>query len=606
MSILDNINSPTDLKNIPLEELPRLCHEIRKFLCDTISMTGGHLGSSLGVVELTVATMYVFNPKEDYFIWDTGHQSYVYKILTDRKHLMHTIRQEEGISGFPDPSESEYDKFVTGHAATSISLGVGLSKSFQYNNKKSFILSFIGDAAIQSGVAFEGLNQSEYCGGNFITILNDNDMSISKSTGAMHKYLISIRSSKVYQKSKNLASKFGISSTFINRVKNAIKNMMYQNNMFSFLGWNYFGPINGHDIVGLVNVFKKLQTLQNTTKPILLHVVTKKGLGYNKNTTDAGHAISKNKSEYSYSKLAAKVVENLAHKDKQIFAITPAMEIGSCLTKFKEMFSSRFIDVGISESAAVLVSAALAEQKNIPFLFIYSTFLQRGFDELIHDIAISSRPVRFIIDRSGFATEDGSTHCGFFDTSFINSIPNFIIMCPSNHTDTIKMIKAAYLINNKPSVVRIPKMNLPKEVENINFDNIEPFQAFHPEIVQKGKDILIISIGFVLEKIKKASQILKDKNINPTIMDLKFIKPLHEKIILGEFLQHKKIIIVEEAYTGGGASSLLELYHNKCNQKEKIIRVLNLKNIFYSHSSYKTFELKSCIHIDNIIDACND
>lgn len=595
---LEKINT-SNIKKIPKKKLIILSDKIREFLCIEIPKVGGHLGSNLGTVELTVALHYVFNGKKDYFIWDTGHQTYTHKILTYRQNLS-KIRQPDGLSPFTKPTESEYDKFIAGHSSCALGLAIGTSKAQEIKKENNFTIPIIGDAAMQSGVFFESLNNVSGCK-NLICILNDNEMSISKSVGALNSYIAQIKQSYFYYGTKNIFDK--LKTKLPKKVSYAlsipyrlIKKLYKKTNLFTDFGFEYIGAVDGHDVVKLVNLLSKIKKRKNLKKPILLHLITKKGKGFDEKT--GAHSVSPKKSNSTtYSKLAAEIVTNLAQSDNTVTAITPAMEVGSCLTEFKNKFPDRFFDVGIAESASVLLACGMAEQKLKPFVFIYSTFLQRAFDQLIHDVAISSLPVRFIVDRIGFSSQDGVTHNGFHDASFVNSIPNFIIMAPSNAKDVAEMINTAYFVDYKPTLIRIPKDAIKEPFETTQ----SVAEIGKAKILHRGTKICIISIGFVLSEVKIAHDILKkDYNLNPTLIDLKFIKPLDIDTLRQQIAIHDNIMIIEESYIGGGSAGILKFVNSEFNNKK--VQTLTLQDKFFDFNSQDKFYSLAGLDAKNIIN----
>ncbi len=594
---LKKINT-NNIQKIPKSKLKLLSNKIREYLCIEIPKVGGHLGSNLGSVEFTVALHYVFDAEKDYLIWDTGHQTYTHKILTYRQDLT-KIRQPHGFSPFTKPTESKYDKFVAGHSSCALGLAIGVAKAKKLTKDNHFTIAIVGDAAMQSGVFFESLNNVAGCK-NLICILNDNEMSISKSVGTLNSYIAQIKQSYLYSNTKEIFIK--ISNKLPHKFKSlaflpykTIKKFSKKHNIFTDFGFEYIGPIDGHNVATLVNLLTKIKNRKKLHKPILIHLITKKGKGFDEET--GAHAVSPSKSSgTTYSSLASKIVTSLAKNDESVTAITPAMEIGSCLTEFKNNFPDRFFDVGIAESASVLLACGMAEQKLKPFVFMYSTFLQRAFDQLIHDVAISSLPVKFIVDRIGFSTQDGVTHNGFHDASFVNSLPNFIIMAPSNPKDLIEMINASYFIDYKPTLIRIPK-NIIKQDFHITKKVAEIGKS---EVVHRGTKICIISVGFVLSEVKLAQEILQTQyNLNPTIIDLKFIKPLDLNTLRQQIAIHDNILIVEEAYTGSASSTISQLILTEYTNKK--VRILNLPDKFFDFGSQEDFTTSSGISVDGII-----
>jgi 1-deoxy-D-xylulose-5-phosphate synthase len=561
------------LKKTPKENLQQFADSIRQEVITNISKTGGHLGASLGVVELTVALHYTFNSPQDKIIWDVGHQTHPHKIITNRQQKMSTMRKAGGISGFTKRSESEHDPFGAGHSSTSISAALGIVAANNLAKNNHYTIAVIGDGAISAGMAYEALNNAETVGGKLITILNDNEMSISPAVGAMSKYLSKLVSSKSYLKTRKIIKNFSDKlpnsiGKFPRKIEKSVKDWWIGGNIFETMGFYYIGPIDGHDMDLL------LQILQNTknydfTKPILIHCITQKGKGYDKikNSSDKLHAVKafdansgeplcNKKSGQSYSAIFGQTLTDIAKKDDKIVAITAAMPSGTGLDIFAKEFpqsgsKARFFDVGIAEQHAVTFAAGLACQGFKPFVAIYSTFLQRAYDQIIHDVAIQSLPVKFMIDRAGFVGADGPTHAGSFDISFLANIPNFILMAPANAEDFIKMIKLASEINDKPLAIRYPRA----EISSDKIESIGEVKLGKGQIIHKGKEIAIISYGTTLSQALEAKKILQEKyNINLTIADAKFCKPLDEELITNLSINHQKIITIEEGGIGGFGS----------------------------------------------------
>ena len=563
MKTLDKINFPSDLKNLSLMELQKLPDEIRSFLIETISKTGGHLGSNLGVVELTLALHYVFEAPRDKIIWDIGHQAYVHKILTGRREKMHTIRQKDGISGFCSIFESEYDAFGAGHSSTSISAGLGMAISRDLNGENHNVISIIGDSSMTAGMAYEGINNAGHLGTKMIVILNDNDMSISKPVGALRNYLVGLISSNSYIKLRNVTKKITKKMHFPNmilklmkRSEIAMKEIAMGNNIFEALGFYYIGPIDGHDLQDLIHILEKIKDL-NIAKPILLHVKTEKGRGYKPaiEAKDKLHGVSKfdietgeqiKSSKTTYTDIFSQTLQFLAEKDDKIVGITAAMPSGTGLNKFAEKFPNRMFDVGIAEQHAVTFAGGMAISGHKPYCCIYSTFLQRSYDQIIHDIAIQSFPVRFIIDRAGDVGADGATHHGFYDLSMLLPIPDIILMSPSSGQELISMLKTANEINDRPCAIRYGKKAIPED-ENLDISSIEPMEIGKMLEVRcdENAEIAVIFYGDVREKLQNLLENdLKDKKIS--IYDARFAKPLDEKKLLEIKKSVKKTIIIED------------------------------------------------------------
>ena len=472
MSFLSKVNFPKDLKKLSLEELKIFNDELRTHTIETVSKTGGHLGASLGVVELTVALHYVFDTPKDKIVWDVGHQTYPHKIITGRKRKIHTLRKKNGLSGFTKRSESVYDPFGAAHSSTSISANLGIAVARDLQKKSFDVISIIGDGAISAGMAFEGLNNFGHLGKNSLIILNDNEMSIAKPVGAMSKYLVNLLSSKTYENIRDVVKNFtkrlpNEVGNFAKKTEGYLKGYLTGNTLFEELGMNYIGPIDGHNLNLLIQLFQKYKE-KELHGPVFLHIITEKGKGYApaENSNDKFHGVSsfdiqtgvQNKSkDKTYTSVVGETLLKLARKDKRVTTITAAMPSGTGLDKFQKIYPDRFFDVGIAEQHAVTFAGGMATENLKPYVAIYSTFLQRAYDQVVHDIAIQSLPVRFLIDRSGFVGADGATHAGSFDLTYLCCLPNFIVMAPSSGEELKNMLNFSLSINNKPSAIRYPR-----------------------------------------------------------------------------------------------------------------------------------------------------
>jgi len=559
--MLNNIHKPSDIKKLSIEELNALAQEIKLFLIDSIEKTGGHLSSNLGTIELTLALHYVFDTPNDTFIWDVGHQAYTHKILTGRKDLMSTLRQKDGLSGFTKRSESEHDAFGAGHSSTSISAALGIAIANKLQQKPDTSIAVIGDGALSGGMSFEAMNHAGDTDANLLIILNDNDMSISQNVGALSKYLTRLISGKIYStmKSKSLEflERLPRVQKFAKRSEEHLKGMFLPGTLFEELGIEYFGPIDGHDIPVLI---KALQNLQKIENPRILHIITKKGHGLEAAEQNPlkFHGISPPSSSTdnfpSYSKVFGEWLCNSAKNDGRIIGITPAMSEGSGMVNFEKNFPDRFIDVAIAEQHAVTLAGGMATKGLKPVVAIYSTFLQRGYDQFIHDIALQNLNVIFAIDRAGLVGADGATHAGIFDLSFLRCIPNIVIMTPSS---SIEMYMALNFSLNcdGPVCVRFPRGKSAIE----EFVTDESIEIGKGNIVRTGKDIAIFAFGNMLEPALKASE-----KINATVIDMRFVKPLDENLIIDTANNYKKLISIEDNTASGGAGSAInELLQSK-------------------------------------------
>jgi len=572
MNLLDKINSPKDLKRLTHIELVTLCDEIRSFIIESVSKTGGHLSSNLGVIELTVALHYVFDCPQDKFIWDVGHQTYPHKILTGRKKKMGSLRALDGISGFPKISESDYDIFGTGHSSTSISAALGMAEALKKKNLDHKAIAIIGDGAMTAGMAFEGLNNAGDSKNNILVILNDNDMSISKNVGALNNYLAKLMSGNLYgsikRSSKAVLSAIPPMLEFAKRAEEHMKGMVIPGTLFEEFGFNYIGPIDGHDLNALVDTLNNLKALQG---PQLLHVATQKGFGYEPAETDPNkfHGVGQFSlsdgaqplkiKKATYTDVFGDWIVDMAMIDKKLCAITPAMLDGSGLNKFSEKFPDRFFDVGIAEQHAITFAAGLACENYKPVIAIYSTFLQRAYDQLIHDVALQNIPMLFAIDRAGIVGQDGPTHSGSFDLSFLRCIPNILIMAPSNENECRQMLFTGFKFKGI-SVVRYPRGPGPGSAIKSKMTAIPIGKA---EVIRKGRTIALLAFGNMLEEALKAG----DK-INATVVNMRFIKPLDIKLIRDLGSSHKLLVTLEEnTISGGAGSAVLEViseYDLKC------------------------------------------
>jgi len=574
-NILDRVNSPEDIKNLNPDELNELATEIRKFLIDKVSKTGGHLASNLGVVELTLALHRVFNSPYDKIVWDVGHQSYVHKIITGRKDQFDTLRKLGGLSGFPKTCESEHDAFNTGHSSTSISAALGMAKARDINKENSSVVAVIGDGALTGGMAFEALNNAGRYPNNFIVILNDNEMSISKNVGGLSKYLSKIRTEPFYFKVKedidimlNKIPAIGKSAAkALGRVKGSIKYMIVPGIIFEELGFKYLGPVDGHNITEI----EKLLTISKTIKgPVLIHVCTQKGKGYTyaEENPDLFHGIApfeietgevKSQSGPGYSDVFGSEIINIAKKDDKVVAITAAMPNGTGLEPFSKKFPERFFDVGIAEQHAVTFAAGLASGGLKPVVAIYSTFLQRAYDQVIHDVALQNLHVVFAIDRAGIVGEDGETHQGIYDISFLNHIPNMTILAPCDYAEFSLMLNYAIEEHNGPVAIRYPRG---KGVEKLL--DTEPIKFGKALLVREGSDITIAAVGNKVETALKVADILEKMDISCDVIYFRFIKPIDEKLLINSVLKTKHLITIEDnAIAGGFGSRLLETMNQK-------------------------------------------
>ncbi len=614
MSILSKIKLPKDLKKLSFSELQKLNDELRDYTIEVVSKTGGHLGASLGVVELTTALHYVFDAPRDKIIWDVGHQTYPHKILTGRKNKIHTIRKKNGLSGFTKRSESIYDPFGAAHSSTSISASLGITAARDILNKNFDVISVIGDGAISAGMAFEGLNNLGHLNKNSLIILNDNEMSIAEPVGAMSKYLVKLLSSKSYESFRDIIKNFtkrlpNEVGEFAKKTEGYFKGYLTGNTLFEELGLNYIGPVDGHNLKLLVQLFKKYKK-KELHGPVFLHLITQKGRGYKpaEQSKDKFHGVSsfdvktgvQNKSKVvTYTNVVSDTLLKLAKKDKKIVTITAAMPSGTGLNKFQEKYPSRFYDVGIAEQHAVTFAGGMSTESIKPFVAIYSTFLQRAYDQVVHDIAIQSLPVRFLIDRSGFVGADGATHAGSFDLSYLCCLPNFIVMAPSNGEELKNMIKLAQSINNKPSAIRYPR-DFAYEYNNNN--NFQKILIGKGKILKKGKKIAFLNLGTRLKKVLEINEMIKNHHkLNCTVVDMRFAKPIDAKLIQNLIKTHDIFITIEENAIGGFSSQVNDFLINKLNKTPKILNFF-MKDEFIDQSDIDDQYNKSGISKELIFD----
>ena len=575
--LLNKINFPTDLKKLNHSELKILKDELREEMINAVSETGGHLGAGLGVVELTVALHYVFDTPKDKIIWDVGHQSYPHKILTGRKDKIKTLRQGNGLSGFTKRSESEFDPFGAAHSSTSISAGLGIATANKLSNKSEEVVAVIGDGAMSAGMAYEAMNNAGASKTKMIVILNDNDMSIAKPVGAMKSYLAKIFSGKIYFNfretlklifssfSKRFSKKAGEAEDFL-------RSVVTGGTLFNSLGFYYIGPIDGHDLDVLLPVLKNAKESKHKG-PILIHIKTQKGKGYSfaEKSEDKYHGVSKfiintgiqQKSDSkvpSYTKVYANTLVKHAENDSKIIGITAAMPSGTGMDIFGNKFPNRMFDVGIAEQHAVTFAAGLATEGYKPYASIYSTFLQRAYDQVVHDVAIQSLPVRFAIDRAGLVGADGPTHAGSFDITYLATLPNFIVMAASDEAELVKMINTSVEINDKPCAFRYPRGN----GTGVQLPDIsEKIQIGKAKVVREGKKIAILNFGARLNECLIAEENLRKKGVNATIVDARFAKPLDENLIWQLATNHEVIITIEEGSIGGFGAHVSNFLNDK-------------------------------------------
>ena len=616
MSFLEKINSPADLKALSRSELPILASEIRKVIIEVVSKNGGHLAPSLGTVELAIAIHYVFNAPADKIIWDVGHQSYAHKLLTGRREQFHTLRQLDGICGFTRMSESPYDAFSTGHSSTSISAGLGIACAKRLKNDKSKVIAVIGDGSMTAGLAYEGLNQAGDINKNIIVILNDNDMSIAHNVGALSSFLSRTFSAKYLQDLKKELKDFLKSLPkvgddiyqFAKRSKESFKTFVTPGMLFEAFNFEYFGPINGHNLNHLIDILNNIKCLN---EPVLLHVSTKKGKGYSpaeKNpvyfhgvecfNADTGESLKKESSVPTYTQVFGETLLQMAKKDERIVAVTAAMPEGTGLVKFAKAYPERFFDVGIAEQHAVTFAAGLATEGFKPVVAIYSTFLQRAYDQILHDVCIEALPVVFAIDRGGIVGEDGATHNGVFDLSYLRSLPNMVVMAPKDENELARMLKTS-IAHKGPIAVRYPR----GDVEGAKIEKRDiPVPIGKGKILQKGNDVLILAIGRSVSEALAAHSTLAEKGISATVVNCRFVKPLDADLIGALAGEIPRIITVEENVRQGGfGSAVLE-----CLSDQGItgfhLQCIGIPDTFVEHGPQKILRSKYGIDASTIVD----
>ncbi|MEM8844323.1 MAG: 1-deoxy-D-xylulose-5-phosphate synthase [Pseudomonadota bacterium] len=605
-SYLNDIEYPRDLRGVSIEHIPQVCSELRNFLLNSVAKSGGHFAAGLGVIELTVALHYVFNTPNDKLVWDVGHQSYPHKILSGRKHEIETIRQRGGLGPFPCPNESEYDSFSVGHSSTSISAALGMNIAFQQNNSLHQAIPIIGDGGLSAGMAYEALNHLGALRTNMLIILNDNEMSISPNVGAMSNYLTRMLSGRVFstmrESSKRILKPMPPMWEFAKRTEEHVKGMFAPGTLFEEMGVRYFGPIDGHDSISLIKTLRNINKLEG---PKLLHIITKKGKGYNHAEEDpvGYHAVGKfdpvagvqkNKSadtQKTYTQVFSDWICDAAKKDCRVMAITPAMREGSGLVEFEQEFPDRYFDVAIAEQHAVTIAAGMAIAGLKPVVAIYSTFLQRAYDQLIHDVAIQNLPVLFAIDRAGVVGPDGKTHAGAYDMSYLRCIPNMVVMAPADENETRQMLNTALQIKG-PSAVRYPRGTGPGVSVKEDSKVLEIGRASK---ILEGKHIAILAFGSILSAAQQAAE-----SLNATVVNMRFIKPIDEEMIMLIAESHSLIVTIEDNVVMGGAGSAV---NEVLVEHQTSIKILNLglPDNFQEHGSREELLLEAGLDCTSIV-----
>lgn len=618
-SMLDQINSPDDLKFISIDDLETLSSELRSDMIDIVSKTGGHLGAGLGVVELAVAIHYVFDTPDDRLIWDVGHQAYPHKILTGRRDRMHSLRKAKGLSGFTKRSESKYDPFGAGHSSTSISAALGMAVARDKLGKSNNVIAVIGDGAMSAGMAYEAMNNAGSINTKLLIILNDNDMSIAPAVGALSNYLSNVVSSRPFNNVREIAKQMvnlfpkEIGET-AKRAENLARTFLgsSEGTIFSQMGMNYLGPIDGHDVKSMVKILENLKNDPHDG-PVLLHVVTEKGKGhpFSKNSHEKYHAVSefdlitgdtfKSVSNApTYTNIFSDTLCKISEKDKKIIAITAAMPSGTGLSKFADKFQDRFFDVGIAEQHAVTFAAGMAAEGLKPYVVIYSTFLQRAYDQVIHDVVIQKLPVKFMMDRAGFVGADGATHAGSFDLAYLCCLPGVVVMAPSNEADLADMIFTSSTYNDGPIFCRYPR----GEGEGVDIpETPKVIEIGKGKIVREGKDVAILALGTRVGAALSASDILSTKGYSITVADARFAKPIDTKLLEDLWKKNSVLIIIEEGSVGGFSSHCLHYLssNDMLNNTNKSIKCLTMPDNFQDHASQSAQLKEAGLDMDGLI-----
>jgi len=580
-TLLEKVDTPNDIRQLDKAQLLELADELRQFLIQSVSETGGHLAAGLGTVELTIALHFVFDTPTDRLIWDVGHQSYPHKIVTGRRHRMPTMRQKDGLKGFPSRSESPYDTFGVGHSSTSISAALGMAIAAKQEGKQRKVVSVIGDGAMTAGMAFEALNHAGVLDANLLVILNDNDMSISPNVGGLSNYLAKILSGKLYstvrEGSKKVLGKMPSVWALAQRAEEHVKGMVIPGTLFEELGFNYIGPIDGHDLSTLVTTLQNLKSLDG---PQFLHVVTKKGKGFapaegnpctyhgvspfDPVTGQIHAAVTKKPASPTYTQVFSDWICDMAESDARVVGITPAMREGSGLVAFSERFPARYFDVGIAEQHSVTLAAGMACEGLKPVVAIYSTFLQRAYDQLLHDVAIQNLPVLFAIDRAGLVGPDGPTHAGSFDFSYLRCIPNLVIMAPADENECRQMLYTGFKIDG-PTAIRYPRGRGPGARVNTKMKALPVGKG---ELIIEGKEVALLAFGSMLQPAIEAGQ-----HLGATVVNMRFVKPLDEDLLMALAANHDYFVTVEENAVLGGAGSAINEF---LALKNVIMPILNI------------------------------
>nr|WP_040676666.1 1-deoxy-D-xylulose-5-phosphate synthase [Paenibacillus sanguinis] len=599
--LLSQIHEPADLKNLSMEQLEPLAAEIRQFLIEKLSITGGHLASNLGVVELTIALHYCYNSPQDKFIFDVGHQAYVHKILTGRMDQFDSLRKHGGLCGFVKRNESEHDVWEAGHSSTSLSAAMGMALARDLKGESHRVIAMIGDGALTGGMAFEALNHIGHEKKDLMVILNDNEMSIAPNVGAMHNYLTKIRSDRNYLRAKDEVEQLlkripaigGKVAKTVERVKDSLKYLMVSGVLFEELGFKYLGPVDGHDLPGLIESFKQAN---NVSGPVLVHVLTTKGKGYQPAEKDSHkwHGISPYKIESGqvlkavgnpmYTEVFGQTLIRLAEQDERIVAVTPAMPGGSGLVPFAERFPDRMIDVGIAEQHAATMCAALAMEGMKPVYAVYSTFMQRAYDQIVHDICRHNANVMFAIDRAGFVGADGETHQGVYDIAFMRHIPNMVMMMPKDENELRHMMKTALEYNDGPIAYRYPRINVP----GVPLDEeLVPIPIGTWEMLREGESLTLIAVGPMVQVAEEAAELLKREGVTASVVNARFLKPLDGEMLAKLAQMGGKMVVLEEASQAGSLGSAILEHYAELGITGVDISLMGVPDRFIEHGSIK-------------------
>lgn len=613
--LLKQINQPADIKGLTVDQLAQLAGEIRQFLIEKLSRTGGHLASNLGVVELTLILHYLYDSPQDKIIFDVGHQAYVHKILTGRKDRFDTLRKYKGLCGFIKRAESEHDVWEAGHSSTSLSAAMGMAAARDLKGESNKVVAVIGDAALTGGMAFEALNHIGHEKKNLIVVLNDNEMSIAPNVGAMHNYLGKIRNDKKYKNAKKELESFlkkipsigGRLASAAERVKDSLKYLVVSGVLFEELGFTYLGPVDGHDLTTLMNSFKHAGEIDG---PVLVHVITTKGKGYSPAEEDSHkwHGITPYKMESGqvvkavgnpmYTEVFGEVLTELAEQDERIVAVTPAMPGGSGLLHFAKRFPDRMIDVGIAEQHAATMCAALAMEGLKPVYAVYSTFLQRAYDQVVHDICRQDANVIFAIDRAGFVGADGETHHGVYDISYMRHIPNLVMMMPKDENELRHMMKTAVDYNAGPIAVRYPRVNglgVPYDQE------LKPIPIGSWEVVREGEGYVIAAIGPMIQIALEAAEQLKREGIHVRIVNARFIKPLDETMLVQLAKECKNMLVLEETAVQGGLGSAILEFYSMHDIYDMHVKIVGIPDYFVEHGSVKEQRQETGLTVEQVV-----